>query len=90
MGSERQLAVALQYLRDIPNAPQVVAKGQDHLAEKILELAKKNEIPIHQDSDLVEVLVHLELGDFIPPELYKAIAEILTHLYRVNKFSPDA
>ena len=87
MATERQLAVALEYLRDNPNAPQVVAKGQDNLAEKIIEIAKKNNVPVHQDSDLVEVLVHLDLGDFIPPELYKAIAEILTHLYKVNKFS---
>jgi flagellar biosynthesis protein len=87
MARERQLAVALEYLRDNPNAPQVVAKGQDNLAEKIIAIAKKNNVPVHQDSDLVEVLVHLDLGDFIPPELYKAIAEILTHLYRVNKFS---
>ncbi len=87
MASERQLAVALQYLREYPDAPQVVAKGRDQLAEKILEAAKKNNIPVHRDSDLVEVLVHLELGDFIPPELYKAIAEILAHLYKVNRFS---
>ena len=87
MATERQLAVALEYLRDNPNAPQVVAKGQDNLAEKIISIAKKNNVPVHQDSDLVEVLVHLDLGDFIPPELYKAIAEILTHLYKVNKFS---
>ena len=87
MASERQLAVALQYLRDNPNAPQVVAKGRGNIADKILEVAKKNNVPIHKDSDLVEVLVHLDLGDFIPPELYKAIAEILTHLYRVNRFS---
>ncbi|SVC75573.1 uncharacterized protein METZ01_LOCUS328427 [marine metagenome] len=77
----------MEYLRDNPNAPQVVAKGQDNLAEKIIAIAKKNNVPVHQDSDLVEVLVHLDLGDFIPPELYQAIAEILTHLYRVNKFS---
>ena len=87
MATERQLAVALEYLRDNPNAPQVVAKGQDNLAETIIAIAKKNNVPVHQDSDLVEVLVHLDLGDFIPPELYQAIAEILTHLYRVNKFS---
>ena len=86
MASERQLAVALEYLRDNPDAPRVAAKGRGNIAEKILALAKKNNIPIHQDSDLVEVLVHLELGDFIPPELYKAIAEILVHLYHVNKF----
>jgi flagellar biosynthesis protein len=87
MASDRQLAVALQYLRNNPDAPQVVAKGRENIAEKILEIAKKNNVPVHQDADLVEILVHLELGDFIPPELYKAIAEILAHLYRVNKFA---
>ncbi len=85
MASERQVAVALKYLRGEDEAPRVVAKGRGAVAEKILELARRHGIPVHPDTDLVEVLVKLELNDLIPPELYKAVAEILSHLYRMNK-----
>ncbi len=85
MASDRQLAVALKYLRAEDDAPRVIAKGRGAVAEKILELARRHGIPVHQDVDLAEVLVKLDLGDFIPPELYKAVAEILAHLYRLNQ-----
>lgn len=89
MASDRQVAVALKYVRAEDDAPRVVAKGRGTTAEKILELARQHGVPIHQDTDLVEVLVKLDLGDFIPPELYKAVAEILAHLYKMNRgFSP--
>lgn len=85
MASDRQVAVALKYLRGEDEAPRVVAKGRGAIAEKILELARRHGIPVHPDADLVEVLVKLELNDLIPPEIYKAVAEILAHLYRMNK-----
>ena len=84
MASERQVAVALRYLREKDQAPRVVAKGRGSLAEKIIQLAQKNNVPVHQDSDLVEVLVRLELDQFIPADLYQAVAEILSYLYRIN------
>ena len=84
MASDRQVAVALRYLREKDQAPRVVAKGRGSLAEKIIQLARKHDVPVHQDSDLVEVLVRLELDQFIPAELYQAVAEILSYLYRVN------
>ena len=85
MATDRQVAVALQYLRAEDEAPRVVAKGRGDVAERILELARRHGVPVHQDSDLVEVLAKLDLGDLIPPELYKAVAEILAHLYRMNR-----
>ncbi|MBI2900640.1 MAG: EscU/YscU/HrcU family type III secretion system export apparatus switch protein [Planctomycetes bacterium] len=85
MASDRQVAVALQYVRAEDEAPRVVAKGRGALAERILDLARKHGVPVHQDTDLVEVLVKLDLGDLIPPELYKAVAEILAHLYKMNR-----
>lgn len=88
MASERQIAVALRYLREREAAPRVIAKGRGTLAEKILELARKNGIPVHRDSDLVEVLVRLDLDEIVPPELYKAVAEILAYLYRMNQTKP--
>lgn len=83
--SERQVAVALRYAAGDDEAPRVVAKGRGTLAERILELARQNKIPVHRDSDLVEVLVRLDLDQLIPPDLYKAVAEILAYIYRLNK-----
>lgn len=78
------MAVALKYLRGHDDAPRVVAKGRGSIAERILELARRHGVPVHRDSDLAEVLVKLDLGDWVPPELYKAIAEVLAYLYRMN------
>lgn len=83
--SERQVAVALRYLSDEDEAPRVIARGRGSLAERILDLARQHHIPVHRDSDLVEVLVRLDLDQLIPPDLYKAVAEILAYIYRVNK-----
>jgi flagellar biosynthesis protein len=83
--SERQTAVALRYLKRQEEAPRVVAKGHGALAERILELARRHGVPVHRDSDLVEILVRLELGAVIPPALYQAVAEILAYIYRMNR-----
>ena len=82
--SDRQLAVALRYLRGQEDAPRVVAKGRGTVADRILEIARAHGVPVHRDSDLAEVLVRLDLGDWVPPELYKAVAEVLAYLYRMN------
>jgi len=82
--SDRQLAVALKYLRGHMDAPRVVAKGRGSVAERILDLARAHGVPVHRDTDLAEVLVRLDLGDWVPPELYKAVAEVLAYLYRMN------
>ena len=86
--SERQLAIALRYIAEKENAPRVIAKGKGWLAEQILELAKENNIPIHKDTDLAEVLIKLDLGELIPPELYKVVAEVLAYIYKINKLAP--
>ena len=85
MPSERQLAVALRYVAEKDDAPRVVARGRGAVAERILELARKSGVPVHQDSDLAEVLVRLQVDETIPPELYRAVAEILAYIYRMNK-----
>ncbi len=82
--SDRQLAVALRYLRGRNHAPQVVAKGRGSVGDRILDLAKAHGVPVHRDTDLAEVLIRLDLGDWVPPELYKAVAEVLAYLYRMN------
>lgn len=78
-------AVAIRYDQSKNKAPTITAKGFGSIAEKILEIAKKNSIYIHKDSDMVEILSRLEIGDEIPEYLYKAIAEILAFVYKLNK-----
>ena len=82
--SDRQLAVALRYLRGEQDAPRVVAKGRGSVADRILAIARAHGVAVHRDSDLAEVLLRLDLGDWVPPELYKAVAEVLAYLYKMN------
>ena len=78
-------AVALKYEYD-QIAPIIVASGMGHLAEKIVEVASKNNVPVFEDSSLATMLSRLELGSEIPEELYKLIVDI--YLYFL-KFSPE-
>jgi flagellar biosynthesis protein len=82
-GTPRQ-TVALRYAPKRDTAPKVVAKGRGYLADKILELARLHNIPIRQDKNLVQILSRLDLGDEIPPEVYRVVAEILAFIYRLS------
>jgi len=77
-----QLAVALQY--DRTGAPRVVAKGRGSIGDKIIEVAKANNIPIEENEVLAGALSNVELGDEIPAELYKAVAEVLIFVLRLS------
>lgn len=81
---QRTQAVALRYDPERDTAPVVLAKGKGEIAEKILELARACQVPVYSDPNLVEVLSKLDLGYAIPPELYKAVAEVLAFVYRIN------
>jgi len=77
-------AVALQYdTEDI--APRVIASGSGFLAERIIEEAKKAEVPIHEDDKLANTLSKLQVGDAIPPELYEVVAEVLVFVDSMDK-----
>lgn len=80
-----QRAVALRYEPGKQNAPKVVAKGRGFVAENILAAAQKNAIPVYQNKSLVNMLMALELDREIPPELYRAVAEVLAYVYRIDK-----
>ena len=82
---KRRKAAALKYNPKEAAAPKVVAKGSGWLADKILEVAKEHRIPLRQDPQLVEVLSAIDLNREIPPELYKAVAEILAFVYKMTK-----
>lgn len=81
-GSPPQTAVALKYEGD--GAPRVTATGKGKIAEKILEIARENDIPLHEDRDLVTLLSRLDLGDEIPVDLYVAVAQVLAFAYQVS------
>jgi flagellar biosynthesis protein len=81
--TKSQLAVALHY--DRKGAPRVVAKGKGTIGQKIIELAKANDIPIEENEMLAGALSNVELGDEIPEELYKAVAEVLIFVLRLSR-----
>lgn len=81
----RQKAVALKYRRGADAAPRLVAKGSGVTAEQIIRIAKAHGVHIQEDAALVEVLSALDLDQEIPAPLYRAVAEILVFVYRVNK-----
>jgi flagellar biosynthesis protein len=82
---KRKKAAALRYQAGKDHAPRVTATGTGLIAERIIELARSQRIPIKEDPDLVEALVRLDWYECIPPELYRAVAEILAFVYRLNQ-----
>ncbi|MDH5391631.1 MAG: EscU/YscU/HrcU family type III secretion system export apparatus switch protein [Gammaproteobacteria bacterium] len=76
------VAIALEY--DEQKAPVVKATGSGDLAQHILKIAKENDIYIQQDEGLIEILAELELGDEIPEQLYKAVAEVIAFAYIIK------
>ncbi len=77
-------AVAIKYKPDM-KAPVVVAKGKDHLAMQIIEVAREAKVPCVENPPLArELYKKVEIGDEVPPELYEAVAEILAFVYRAN------
>ena len=79
------LAVALEYDREIMEAPVLVAKGSGFIAHKIRELAASHGVPVVENKPLARVIYDtMEIGDEIPEHLYKAIAEVLAFIYRLK------
>jgi flagellar biosynthesis protein len=77
-------AVALRYDKDKDAAPRVIAKGRGDIAKKIIEIADARNLPRYEDKNLIQILEALELETEIPPELYRAVAEVLAFVYRLN------
>lgn len=76
-------AVALSYQPD-DKAPTIIATGKGYLAEKIIKKASESDIPIHKDDRLANTLSKLDLGDYIPEELYQVVAEVLIFVDRID------
>ncbi|BAM89041.1 putative flagellar biosynthesis protein FlhB [Bradyrhizobium oligotrophicum S58] len=79
-----QLAVALHYDKG-QGAPRVVAKGKGTIGAKIIEVAKAHDIPIEENEVLAGALSNVEIGDEIPEELYKAVAEVLVFVLNLSR-----
>jgi flagellar biosynthesis protein len=80
-------AAALKYDPKTDSAPVVTAKASGIAAKKLLQKAREENIPIENNEDLVEVLAKINIGDEIPEELYKVIAEILSFVYELEDLS---
>ncbi len=79
------LAVALKYDRDVDIAPRVVAKGAGYIAEKIKSIAQENGLPLVENKSLAQLLYKIvNIGDLIPENLYRAVAEILAYVYSLK------
>jgi flagellar biosynthesis protein len=80
----RPRAAALGYDRQRDRAPKLLARGEGPIAERILEIARREGIPIHENAALVDVLSRLGVDREIPPELYRVVAEIISFVFRVQ------
>lgn len=78
------IAVAIRYSDKLP-APQMIAKGADFMAEKIKEIARENQIPIIENKPLARTIFKtMKVGQVIPRELFVAVAEVLSYVYRLR------
>lgn len=78
-------AIAIKYDAETMAAPMVIAMGKDHIALKIKEKAKELEIVIMENKPLARALYHqVEIGDYVPEELFLAVAEVLAYIYRLK------
>ena len=77
-------AVALKYQTETDAAPKVTAKGEGLVAERIIQLARENKVPIKEDPDLVQILSQVDINKEVPPSVYKVVAELLAFVYKLN------
>lgn len=78
-------AIALRYRKGTDKAPKVVAKGLNDIAQKILEVAEEEDVPVIEDQNAVEEFYGIDLNLEIPPEMYKIAAEVLAYVYSMDR-----
>lgn len=81
---KNRTAVALEY-EPGEQAPKVVATGRGHLADRIIDTAQEANVPVHKDEKLAKSLSILDVGEYIPPELYGIVAEVLVFVDGMEK-----
>ena len=82
---ENRQAAALKYEPETAGAPYVVALGTGHLADRIVETAKENNVQVVRDDSMSQMLQRLSVGDEIPQELYKVVAEVLVFVSSMDE-----
>jgi len=82
--TERITATALGYDPESDQAPVILASGRGKIAEQIIQIAKENNVPIHDDPILAQTLARIQINDVIPPELYLVVAQIFAYIQRVR------
>jgi len=83
-------AVAIKYEPEKRSAPYVLAKGADFMAKRIKEIAKENKIQTVENKPLAQALYNnVDVGEAIPPDLYKAVAEVLAFVYNLEGRRPQ-
>ena len=81
---EKKTAVELEYETG-EKETKVVASGRGYLADKIVEVAKESDVPVHKDAKLARSLSVLDIGEYIPPELYSVVAEVLVFVDNMDR-----
>lgn len=82
--NKNKTAVAIQYDTE-DAAPRIIASGKGYVADKMLEVAQETNVPIHKDDKLANTLSKLEIGDYIPSELYQVVAEVLLFVDKMEQ-----
>ena len=77
-------AIALGYDLEKSSAPGILAKGKGELAERIIKSGEENKVYIKEDAELFDSLYPLAVGDEIPVKVYRAVAEILAFVYKLE------
>lgn len=81
------MAAVIRYDQENDLVPTVISQGRGHLAEKIISMARDNDIPLQEDSLLVKNLIDMDLGENIPPQLYSVVAEILLLIEEMERYN---
>lgn len=88
MNKKLKKAAALTYLMG-ETAPKITALGKGEVALRIIKTAEENNVPVFENSGLVDTLLQLEIGEQIPPELYSVVAEVLVFISNIDKLKGD-
>lgn len=81
---QRRKAAAIKYEQNY-DAPVVTAAGMGHIADKIIEKAETNDVPIVYNKELTDLLCNVDIGDSIPSELYEAVAHVIAYVTDLDK-----
>ena len=88
MNNKLKKAAALSYEQG-ETAPKITALGKGQVAERIIKTAKQNNVPVFENSGLIDTLLQLDIGEQIPPELYSVVAEVLVFIANIDRQKGD-